>query len=310
VRARPRGLDREELEERVRQRRPTDPPFRRGVEAGSEGGYQPFEPEPEDALAIRDPDETGLEAPRVDNVPPEVDARPAQAPEPQPVFGGPPPIYAEPPFDGDDEPPYPYAHLPAGDDRGDGSALPLIGFAALAIMALAVGVILAGVIGGPSGIADASPTPTLEPTPSPTEALATPEPTTGTPAASATPEPTDGPVLFADGARLTIEPCGTYEYKTNLTGCLVDGSTRDAGTVWVLAVFDKASGTDTLTVLLRNGQQTIDRQDTVLGDIVDCAGTCKGLIWAAIYRDLDPGDYELVLRRNGDFADSATFVVE
>lgn len=294
----------------MRQRRPADSPFRRGVEAGAQGGYEVFEPEPEDALAIRDPDETGLEPPRVDHVPPEVDERPAQAPEPQPVFGTPPPTYDEPPYGGDDEPPYPYAHLPSDDDRRDGSALPLIGFAALAIMAVAVGVILAGVIGGPSGVADATPTPTVEVTATPTVVPETPEPGTGSPGASATPEPTDGPVLFPDGARLTVEPCGSYEFKANLSGCLEDGSTRDAGTVWVLAVFSKASGTDSLTVLLRSGAQTIDRQDKVLGDVVDCSPTCSGLIWAAIYRDLLPGDYELVLRRNGDFADSATFVVE
>jgi len=281
------------------------------MESGAPDGYATFQPEPEDALAIRDPDEAA-EAPRVDNVPPEVDARPAHAPEPPPIAGAPPPVYAEPPYgDGDDdEPPYPYAHLPADDDRRDASALPLIGFAALAIMALAVGVILAGVIGGPSGVSDASPTPTQLSTPIPTAVPETPAPATDTPAASSTPEPSDGPVLFPDGARLTIEPCGSYEFKANLSGCLVDGSTRDSGTVWVLAVFDKAAGSDTLTVLLRTGQQTIDRQDKVLGDVVDCGASCRGLIWAAIYRDLDPGEYELVLRRNGDFADRATFVVE
>lgn len=293
----------------MRQRRPGDSPFHRGVEGG---GYQQFEPEPEDALAIRDPDEVLAETPRIDHVPADVDERPAMAPEPQRVGAVPPPLHDEPFIagGGDDEPPYPYAHLPTDDDRRDGSALPLLGFAALAIMALAVGVILAGLVGGPSGVGQASPTPTVEATPAATLTPETAEPSTGTPAASSTPEPADGPVRFSDGALLTIEPCGSYEFRADLSGCLVDGTTRDAGTVWVLAVFSKASGNDTLTVLLRSGQQTIDRQDKLLGDVVDCSGACSGLIWAAIYRDLVPGDYELVLRRNGDFADRASFVVE
>jgi hypothetical protein len=307
-------MDRDELEERVRQRRPGEAAFRRGSELQATGAYEQFTPEPEDALAVRDPDAAGDEPPHVDHTAASFDERrPGQA-SPPPVAGEPP---AEPeadawqaPGDWDDgEPPYPYPYAGAEDDRRDPSALPLIGFAALAIMALAVGVILAGVFAGPKGVAEATPTPsptsTAQPTASPTD---TPLESVA-PSADATPEPTDGPVTFGDGAKLTVEPCGTYEFKSNLSGCLVDGSTRDSGTLWVLAVFDKARGTDSLTILLQSGSQTLDRQDRVLGDAVDCPTTCRGLIWAAIYRDLLPGDYQLVLRRNGDFADSATFVV-
>ena len=313
-------MDRDELEERVRQRRPGEAAFRRGSELQATGAYEQFTPEPEDALAVRDPDTVGDEPPHVDHTAASFDEpRPGPTPAPPPAAGEPPagPVpgpeadtwQASGEWD-DGEPPYPYPYAGAEDDRRDSSPLPLIGFAALAIMALAVGVILAGVFAGPKGVAEATPTPsgtaTAQPTASPTD---TPLESIA-PSAEATPEPTDGPVTFADGAKLTVDPCGTYEYKSNLSGCLVDGSTRDAGTVWVLAVFDKARGADTLTILLRSGTQTLDRQDRLLGDTVDCPTTCRGLIWAAIYRDLLPGDYQLVLRRNGDFADSATFVVK
>ena len=61
ARARPRGLDRDELQDRIRQRRGVGDPFRRGVGGG---GYQPFRPEPGDAVTRR-PEPQG-ETPRVD----------------------------------------------------------------------------------------------------------------------------------------------------------------------------------------------------------------------------------------------------
>ncbi len=48
----------------------------------------------------------------------------------------------------------------------------------------------------------------------------------------------------------------------------------------------------------------------MLGEVLDCPGTCSGYLIGAAYRELEPGDYELVVRRNDDFADSATFRVE
>ncbi len=69
--ARPRGLDRQELEDRLRGRRAGDTPYRRGSPAdeGAAGGsaFDRFEPEPEDALAKRDLPPGASAAPRVDN---------------------------------------------------------------------------------------------------------------------------------------------------------------------------------------------------------------------------------------------------
>ena len=75
VLARPRGMDRDELQERLR-RRPPEGPYRRGalaVEGGAAaaGAFaQPFEPEPADELASRVPPEVAEAEPRVDNLDP------------------------------------------------------------------------------------------------------------------------------------------------------------------------------------------------------------------------------------------------
>jgi hypothetical protein len=64
-------MDRDELDARIRQRRGPETPYRRGGYAdewgGDPGGYGQFEPEPEDALAVRD-DAMAPDAPRIDRV--------------------------------------------------------------------------------------------------------------------------------------------------------------------------------------------------------------------------------------------------
>lgn len=67
ARIRPRGLDRDELQERIRARRSGGEPYRRGGAAGDDAaGYQRFQPEPEDQAARRtSPDDS----PRPDLLP-------------------------------------------------------------------------------------------------------------------------------------------------------------------------------------------------------------------------------------------------
>src|SRR5437773_457626 len=99
ARSRPRGLDREELQDRIRVHRPGDAAFRRGAPVGeglAQGSspYQPFRPEPEDELVLQAPGEPAEAAPHVDNTPPGFDDRPVApppviAPVPSPV--APPP---------------------------------------------------------------------------------------------------------------------------------------------------------------------------------------------------------------------------
>jgi hypothetical protein len=95
-RARPRGLDREELQDRIRTHRPGDAAFRRGSTVGEAYGagqsaYQPFRPEPEDELVLPGA-EPAEGSPHVDNTPPGFDERPVAPP---PIAEPPPPPVAE-----------------------------------------------------------------------------------------------------------------------------------------------------------------------------------------------------------------------
>jgi hypothetical protein len=343
-------MDRDELEERIRSRRPDDAAFRRGApvdDASASGdptrpaGYLPFEPEPEDMLAAREP-EPGATARYVDNMPADFDAEPPLPPQPQapPPYTPPPPSaysaptsYAAPPpvppepsepsyAAADDEPydqgepeyepeeAYPYTYPQRRDDDGrrGGGALPIIGFIALCAMALAVGAVLAGVFSS-EDIAQTTPTPSASvssETPQPTPIASAPA-GSETPGTSATPEPSDGPITFPDGAIITVQPCATRDMSFD--GCDVDGSVV-SGDMWVWIGFDDALGADTFVLELRSAGQTIDQQQKVLGEILDCPDRCSGYLIGAAYRDLGPGEYELVIRRNGDFADRATFTVE
>lgn len=361
-------MDREELDQRIRTRRPGEGGVRRGTPLDEwqrdarPAGYVPFQPEPEDAMAAREPD-ADQSAARVDNTSPGFDSpqHPGVPAETRPV---PPPPYAapradyrppaaepvayepqayQPPLDapdheGQSHPPpeyereehdpaaydepfdpepygapedaYPYPYRPADDGRrrGGSGALPVIGFIVLCVLALGVGAVLAGLLGGDPGVGEASPTPSASETAaSSVEPSVEPSaPSSGE--ASATAEPTDGPVTFPDGALIQVQACATQ--GMSFDGCDVDGSTISEPTMWVWIGFDDAQGSDTFLLTLRSDGQTIDQQEKVLGDVLDCPGSCSGYLIGAAYRDLEAGDYELVVRRNDDFADSATFSVE
>ncbi len=355
---RPRGLDRNELEERVR-RRPGEG-FRRGTggEEAGRPGYVPYQPEPEDALAQRRRDEA---ARRVDKLPAEPDpegSRPAgpaaawvapsqraewpahdrepEATPPPPAFPYGEPTHAERGYDEPeadyspdayDDTPYgrpedAYAYPYQADDRrrgggGGGGALPIIGFVVLGVLALGVGAVLAGLLSGEPPAAEASPSATVEASGEPSEeASGEPSADASATAGEATPQPTDGPIAFPDGGLLTIQPCDTNAYRQEAVGrpeeaaCEVDGSTVDDGSVTAVVVFNGVSGSDTLTVQLRSNGETLNELEQVLSSVVNCGDDCNGLIFGASYQALDPGEYQLVLERNGEFADSATFAVE
>jgi hypothetical protein len=83
ARIRPRGMDRDELQDRIRARRSGSDPYRRGgVPEATEPGYERFEQEPEDSHArrVRRPADRRQDSFR-DALPPVV---PAPAPVPQP----------------------------------------------------------------------------------------------------------------------------------------------------------------------------------------------------------------------------------
>jgi hypothetical protein len=342
-------MDRHELEEKIRTRGPGDAPLRRGRPLEDDerpahaAGYVPFVPEPEDAMAVRE-EEAPTPPPNVDHTAADFDERArevprdapleeppsassdAEAARPQTVYAHPDrpeaayadeafaeEPYAEGPYldesSGAREDAYPYEPAYAGEGGGrrrGGGALPIIGFILLCVLALGVGAALAGVLGGGIGQTSTTPSPsaslgaTAEPTVEPTE--------TPPSQASVTPEPTDGPVTLPDGTIITVQPCASQ--RMNFDGCREDGSVITESTMWVWIGFQDAHGTDTFELTLISDGQTIDQQDKELGTLLDCPGTCSGYLIGAAYRELAPGDYQLVVRRDGDFADSATFTVE
>jgi hypothetical protein len=120
---RPRGLDRDELEERLRMRRPGDAPYRRGAspEEPQYGSPQLFQPEPEDELAK--PSAPGMPPPRnIDNLPPDYD-EPAWERAADETRYEQPPYVEQPPYEGQpryDEQPR-YEEPSARQDAGYGS---------------------------------------------------------------------------------------------------------------------------------------------------------------------------------------------
>jgi hypothetical protein len=206
--------------------------------------------------------------------------------------------------------PYPAAAYAGGDGRrrGASSALPIIGFIVLCLLALGVGAVLAGMLGGNGGVGQATATPSADVTDQPSLEPSA-EASGSTPGqASATPEPTDGPITFPDGAVILVQACASQ--KMSFDGCDKDGSIITHDTMWVWIGFDDAHGTDTLILTLESEGQTVDQQEKELGDVLDCPGSCSGYLIGAAYRGLEPGEYQLIVRRDGDFADSATFTVE
>jgi hypothetical protein len=234
ARIRPRGMDRDELQERIRARRSGGDPYRRGAAADDElPGYERFEPEPEDARAR--PFRRGEERHR-DHF--DEDATSAGAP---PLYRGEPPV-EEPPRrdltrDRDDEwaagaagtasagaavpPP---AHAATEEDpgyvdnfddaayedeeyaeydeweddrerRSGAGVLPILGFLALGVLALLGGAMLAGLFGEDPGVGQNG-----SPSPSPTATAAT---ATASPDATPTSDATAGE---SPGATATPEP--------------------------------------------------------------------------------------------------------
>lgn len=327
-------MDRNELEERIRTRKPGEGGLRRGTPLDEDerptrsGGYAPFVPEPGDSMAVRE-EEPPEPAPNVDNTPPDFDQPRHEASANAPVA---PPDDPEEPADEyesaaypEDEAPYgapedayPYPYQPSRDGRRRGpSFLPIIGFILLCVLALGVGAALASMLGGSGGIGEASPTPTAQASlPASVEPTAVPS-ESASDEASATPEPTDGPITFPDGAQVAIQPCDTNDFDDDAVGqpeadaCTGDSSSFNEGEVWVFLVFADTGGSDLLTVqLLEDGQVQNELEITVESVLDDCGPTCSGLIYGPHYVGLFPGEYELVVRRDDDFADAATFTVE
>lgn len=329
-------MDRDELDDRMRLRRPGDAPFRRGVGAGEPGGddpyaagdYEPFRPEPEDVLARR-PSAPNTPAPRVDHMPADLDAQPvepapyeAPAPpaeeplreEPVAAFVPPPAEPASPaPQPWPEEPPYYSGPFDGGypasayveEPRGGGfGPLAVVAVVALGLMAIGLGAILSGVF---SGVASASPSPT--PLPS-VAATASPilEPTVAPTATQTAPStPTVGPVVFADGFTAETQPCA--EKPDSFSGCDSSGSTVTGDSIWVWVGFRKGNAADliTATVLDATGGKVGDDSVSLSG-ICGGGSSCNGWLYFR-FSGLTPGNYGIRIDRNGQLAAESSFAV-
>ena len=345
ARIRPRGMDRDGLDDRIRQRRSGDAPFRRGMggeesavdDSFASGPHEPFRPEPEDALARR-PSTPAVPAPRVDRAPEEIDARPieprpvAPAPAPEPPVIQPaatiepapavpvaafvpvqaPPVPVEPPA-WSAEPPYDSG--PYDDDRGGSyedeprgggfGPLAVVAVVALGLMAIGLGAILSGVF---SGVASASPSPSPTPTISVTAtASATAEPTGGpTSTAIPTPVPTAGPVVFADGFTAQTQPC--LEQPTSFSGCSSSGSTVSGSSIWVWVGFRKGNDADLITASILDASGATLHDGSVSLSTISCGSSCNG--WLRFrFSGLAAGSYGIRIDRNGQLAAESSFTV-
>ena len=178
-------------------------------------------------------------------------------------------------------------------------------FLGIGVLALLGGAILGGLFGG--GTAEASPTPTpvvATPTPAPP----TPEPSlTETPVPTSAPSvtPTVEPTAQPDGFIARVEVC---DEQPSSPTCDNSGAVND-GNLWVLVSFRHAQATDVISVaILDNAGTTVDDGSLILsfcGTSTDCPG------WTYFrFSNLDPGEYDVRVTRNGDPVGSTTFTVE
>jgi len=344
--ARPRGLDRDELEERIRGRR-LGGPFRRGDYIGGAGaagaGYERYAPEPHDQAARAEPAEE--QEPRIDRLadeppPPRSPWRPptpsqqwreAPAPPPAPEWEEPlrhPDDHQRPADDYDREyveapplPPayteeaYPYAY-PGGDQveeerrRGGVGPLILIAFVAIGVVAVLGGAVLAGFLGGPA--AEASPTPS----PSPVATSTVPgetatEPTQSPPTAGpdATPAGSPGaPFTFPDGFTAHAEPCAVQpEADGQGSGeCSRDGSTVSQGDPVWILVTFTNVAIDDVIAL-----QVTDPNGTQHDEgSWEATGRGRGWSYFSVFSSGGPGAYEVLVTRNGQPAAETSFRIE
>jgi hypothetical protein len=340
ARARPRGMDRDELQDRIRARRSGDDPYRRGGMIEDErGGYDRFEPDPIDSQARRPHqgetprrdylDEGAAAAAPVPDLTRDRDewARPASAPTPA---AAPAPDWAPPPSDvpiedqpAYDEPayvdnfddaayeqePYPYAYDEWAEPErrsGGAGAFAILGFLALGVLALISGAVLAGIFDSdPStGQADATPTPSATVAPTVEASPSATVEASGTAGASASPGASGEPIVFPDGFTAETQPC--LPGSAGLDGCDSNGSVN-SGAVDLWVGFKNGTDNDVIGAeLVAPDGSTIDGS-IELADL-DCGQRCNGYTRFP-FSGLAPGTYEVRVTRNGELAAVTTFEV-
>ena len=341
-------MDRDELQDRIRQRRSGGDPYRRG-DLADEGpaGYQRFEPEPGDSQARRSVrpgeqrqdafDEGGAaagaaaaaaaaaassaEPPDITREADDWTERPSLVP-PLPPFEQvePPP----PPFPderayvdnyddaADDGTAYPYAY----DDWDDGrqrrssgaGAFAILGFLALGVLALGAGAVLAGVFSSDPGVGGVDPT--LTPVPSIQESAPPSESASAAPTDAST-SPSSSPA--ASGEPVVFPDGFTAEAQTCIPGSAStngcgSNARSNSGSVWIWVGFAKGTSDDVI------GAEIIgpDGETVGTGSIdlasIRCGRSCNGWTYFQ-FGNLDAGTYEVRVTRNGDLAAETSFEV-
>ena len=343
ARVRPRGMDREELQDRIRARRSGGEPYRRGAMADDENpGYQRFEPEPDDERVQRArrgddrrPDHlggaavagaAGAASSRADltREPDDWAARPAEpaaaAPEAAddarpPASADEPPAYDtayetayDPELDGDDYP-YEYDRYDEDRDRSSGAgAFAILGFLALGVLALLGGAALAGVFSDDPGVADATATPvaTASIAPAVSEAPSqAPASVAPSAAASQPPAASGEPVVFPDGFTAEAQPC--LPGSAGGTGCNSNGATN-GGALDIWVGFENGTANDVIGATILGPDGATVAEGSIDLARINCGASCNG--WTYFnFRNLTPGTYEVRVTRNGEFASRTSFEV-
>lgn len=348
ARIRPRGLDRDELQDRIRARRSGADPYRRGAAPDDAGpAYERFEPEPEDAAARRarrqearrrdefvepiEPVAPVAPAPSEAGIPPAapaparpdvtrehddwVERRPVAPVTPTPPAAAEEPEhidhYDDSAYEAGD---YPYEYDEWDDDRDRRStgagAFAVLGFLALGVLALLGGAVLAGVFSGDPNVGGGDPT--LTPSPTISQSAAPSVDPSSAPSTAPSANPSGEPGVSGDPV---VFPDGfTAEAQPCIPGSPdVDGCDSNAvsnnGNLWVWVGF--ANGTENDVV----GVEIIGPDGTTVGDgsiplaRIGCSPRCPGGWTYFPFGGLGPGTYDVEVTRNGERAGTTSFEV-
>ena len=331
-------MDRDELQERIRARRSGGEPYRRGSAADEEGGYERFEPEPEDARIQRgrradtqrpdhlaegaaaaasgaaaqadEPASRGdLTRDRDEWTAPVTPPPAAAAREPEPAYAEPEHIdvYEDGYADPYEEYPYEYDRYEEPERSSGAGAFAILGFLALGVLALFGGAVLAGVFSDDPGVGSATPTPTFEESLVPDVSEAPSLAPSLAPSAdeSAAPPASGEPVVFPDGFTAEAQPC--IPGSAGGSGCNSNGAVN-GGTVDIWVGFENGTADDVVGATIIGPDGATVAEGSIDLARINCGASCNG--WTYFnFRNLTEGTYQVRVTRNGDPASETSFEV-
>jgi len=211
----------------------------------------------------------------------------------------PPPRVVPPP------PPPPYRPAQPPEASGGVSGLVFVVFLGLGILALLGGAILGGVFDtGPA--AEASPSPLV--------ATSTPEPTTPEPSVAASATTTAAPSAVPSGPEPTTFPDGfvaraeSCDEEPSGPTCDNSGAVNN-GELWILVSFRHAKPTDTIGIAIVASSGTVQDEKSLSLSFCLTNTDCPGYTYDQ-FTNLDSGDYDVRVTRNGTAAATTSFRVE